>query len=232
MPDGYMNPEELGGAQGTADPPKAARDHSTIQFPYMDLDAAVEVVRLMRDRGGSTAFSRDQLAALLGHAVKSGTFQAKLHAARMFGLAEGSAGKFKVSQLGFDTVDSDPTRASAGKAEAFLRVPLYRRTYDEYRGKTLPSRPHGLERVFIEFGVAPKRGGNARLAFERSARQAGFFQHGDDQLVAPIITGQSEEVERAEKGSDLQSEAMPIEVPAPALARGHKLIEGTLSGTA
>jgi hypothetical protein len=231
MPDGYMNPEELNHEQeatdsaGMGETPKAAREQSKIQFPYMDLDAAVEVARMMRDRGGSTAFTKDQVAAALGHAVTSGAFAAKMHAARMFGLVEASAGRFKVTQLGFDSVDPDQARASAAKVEAFLRVPLYKRTYEEYRGKTLPSRPHGLERVFIEFGVAPKRGGNARLAFERSARQAGFYEHGDDRLVAPLITGSPEESARFEKGPDLDSDAA-ASVDIAVSARRHKLIEG------
>jgi|SRR5271166_1209356 len=227
MPDGYMNPDELGREQDTTDKaetPKAAREQSKIQFPYMDLEAAVEVARVMRDRGGNSTFTRDQLAAMLGHGVMSGTFAAKMHAARMFGLVEGSAGRFKVSQLGFDVVDPDHARASSARAEAFLRVPLYKRTYEEYRGKTLPSRPHGLERVFIEFGVAPKRGGNARQAFERSARQAGFYEHGDDRLVAPLIMG-AEEAERFEaRPEDLKPE--PPSTHMPVLARRHQLIEG------
>jgi hypothetical protein len=140
-------------------------------------------------------------------------------------LVEASAGRFKVTQLGFDSVDPDIARASAAKAEAFLRVPLYKRTYEEYRGKTLPSRPHGLERAFIEFGVATKRGGNARLAFERSARQAGFYEHGDDRLVAPLITGKSEETDRFESGPELEAtETASLETPVS--AQRHKLIEG------
>jgi hypothetical protein len=222
-----MNPNELGFEQDTADTaerPKATREQSKIQFPYMDLAAAVNVARLMRDRGGSAPFTKDQLAAALGHAVTSGALAAKLHAARLFGLVEVNAGRFKVTQLGFDAVDPDHARANTAKVEAFLRVPLYKRTYEEYRGKTLPSRPHGLERVFVEFGVAPKRGGNARLPFERSARQAGFYEHGDERLVTPLITGQPEEAEKFEKGSDLGSETIPIQ--APPSAPRHKLIEG------
>jgi hypothetical protein len=222
--DGYIRPEELGREQDTVETPKATREQSKIQFPYMDLNTAVDIARVMRDRGGSTAFAKDQLAAALGHEVTSGALAAKMHAARLFGLVEFNAGRFTVTQLGFDSVDPDNTRASSAKVEAFLRVPLYKRTYEEYRGKTLPSRPHGLERVFIEFGVAPKRGGNARLAFERSARQAGFYEHGDDRLVAPLITGHPEEADRFEKGADLESETVSVQIPAS--ARRHKLIDG------
>ena len=81
-----------------------------------------------------------------------------------------------------------PGREDAAKATAFLNVPLYKRTYEEYRGRTLPPRPHGIEHAFVQFGVAPKQKDKARQAFERSARAAGFFPNGsDDRLVAPIV---------------------------------------------
>lgn len=175
--DGYMDPDSVSPgnaspAPDAAQPEKATRDQSTIQFPYMDLETAVEMAKVMRDRGGNTLFSKDQLAAAMGHAVTSGAFAAKIHAGRMFGLIDNpTPGRFRVTQLGFGAVDPDVTRAKAAKAEAFLKVPLYRKTYEEYRGKTLPSRPHGLERVFIEFGV--------RRAQARHKRAIGFRAVGE-----------------------------------------------------
>jgi hypothetical protein len=232
MLDGYEEPaheQEGTDSADASESPTSTRAQSRIQFPYMDLDAAIDVARKMRDRGGSTAFTKDQIAAALGHSVTSGAFATKMHAARMFGVVEAGAGRFKVTQLGFDAVDPDEARASAARVEAFLRVPLYKRTYEEYRGKTLPSRPHGLERVFVEFGVAPKRGGNARLAFERSARQAGFYEHGDDRLVAPIVS--SAETPRT---AELAATIEPITSKATAVTYAsvlkgpgrHHLIEG------
>ena len=38
-------------------------------------------------------------------------------------------------------------------------------------------------------GVSSKQTSRARQAFERSANDAGFFQHGMDRLVMPIISG-------------------------------------------
>jgi hypothetical protein len=219
-----MHPDDLGQGQSEAETPKRTREYSTIQFPYMDLDSAVGVTRAMRDRAGSTLFSKDQLAAALGHAISSGAFAAKLHAARMFGLIELTGGGVRVTQLGFDAVDPDAARAKAARVEAFLSIPLYRRTYEEYRGKALPARPHGLERVFIEFGVAPKRGGNARLAFDRSARQAGFYESGDDRLVAPLLTSHPDEAEKAEVTIDPEPKVKSDETLVH--SHQHKLIQG------
>jgi hypothetical protein len=75
----------------------------------------------------------------------------------------------------------------AQKISAFLNIPLYRKVYDKYRGNQLPPRPHGLEQAFIQFGVPPKQGANARYAFDRSAQQAGFFENSRDRLVEPIV---------------------------------------------
>ncbi|MDP9164273.1 MAG: hypothetical protein M3N06_09295, partial [Pseudomonadota bacterium] len=58
---------------------------------------------------------------------------------------------------------------------------------DEFRGKQLPPRPHGLEAAFVNFGVSPKQKERARSAFDKSARAAGFFPNGnEDRLVEPF----------------------------------------------
>jgi hypothetical protein len=51
-------------------------------------------------------------------------------------------------------------------------------------GYTLPGAAP-LEKFMREVGVSPKQTGKARQAFMRSARQAGFFAHGEDRLVKP-----------------------------------------------
>jgi hypothetical protein len=67
-----------------------------------------------------------------------------------------------------------------------MRVPLYSAVYDKYKGQKLPPMK-ALEREMAALGVAAKQADKARQAFERSARQAGFFEAGDDRLVRPKI---------------------------------------------
>jgi hypothetical protein len=225
MPDGTIISEMLH-ADDSVNQATAVRGTSKIQFPYFDLDEAISVARVMRDAGGNALFSRDQLAAALKHPSNSGAFSAKLQAAKLFGLTEYVGGKIRVTQLGFDILDTE--RARSARVEAFLTVPLYRRAYEEYRGKTLPARPHGLERAFVDLGVLPKRGQNARWAFERSARQAGFFDRGEDRLVAPIVNEQTEATTEAPSASS------PIAPPSQptkrenVVSQRHLLIDGLL----
>ena len=165
---------------------KTARNASTIGFPYQDLETGISVARTMLDAGG-VPLTRDQLAGAMKLAAGSGNFVLRVSTARQFGLIENKDGKYQPTDLGFSIVDTDEKRVRAAKTESFLTVSIYRRIYDEFGGRQLPPRPHGLEQSFIQFGVAPKQKDKARHAFDRSAKQAGFFAHGEDRLVEPVI---------------------------------------------
>jgi hypothetical protein len=168
---------------------KPTREASTIQFPYRDLAAGVSVAQVMIDAGG-VALTTEQLAGVMGLQAGSGNFVMKVATARIFGLVANVAGKYELTDIGFAIVDGkDEKRQRQARAEAFLKVPLYKRAYDEFRGKQLPPRPHGLEQAFVRFGVSAKQKEAARLAFDKSAGQAGFFSAGQDRLVEPIIAG-------------------------------------------
>jgi hypothetical protein len=211
--------------------PLPGREQSTIQFPYMDLETAMSVASAIL-RGGGVAVSRDQLAGLMNQSASGGNFVQKVAAARLFGMISFNGGKYELTDLGFNILDSDETRQKTARKEAFLNVQLYRKTYEEFRGKQLPPRPHGLEQAFIKFGVVPNQKTNARLAFDKSALQAGFFGAGQDRLVEPIIGGPSStERSRAVVAEiDLTDEDHP-----PATIRGkpnlsglHPFIQGLL----
>jgi hypothetical protein len=179
-----------------ARPVKRLHAKSEISFPYMDMDAAVSVARAMLDAGG-VALTREQLAGVMNLSVGSGNFVTKVATARMFGLIANKQGKYELTNLGFEIVDDAEKRHRKARCDSFLTVPLYRRVYDEFRGKQLPPRPYGLEQAFAKFGVPAKRAGTARIVFERSARQAGFFNAGSERLIEPIIGGASSAERRA-----------------------------------
>jgi hypothetical protein len=157
----------------------------------------------------------------MGQASGSGSFNMKVNTARTFGVLDSSGGKYQLTELGFEIVD--PARQREAMIAAFLNVDLYRRTYEEFKGKRLPPRPHGLERAFQTFGVAPKQTANARLAFEKSARMAGFFPNGDeDRLVMPFGIASAPEPNSPE---DIVATlgGTPVAAPAPAKSAGKPL---------
>ncbi|MDZ4693429.1 hypothetical protein [Terricaulis sp.] len=166
------------------------RDQSSIQFPYVDLDETIKLAGAMLARGG-VPLDRDQLASAVGQVPNSGAFGAKVAAARMFGIIESNQGKYALTPLGFDILET--SRAPAAKAEAFLNVPLYKRMFEEFRGRQLPPRPAGLEQAMVSLGVAKKQKERARQTFDRSARTAGFFSTAaEDRLVQPVVFATSD----------------------------------------
>lgn len=158
------------------------RERSKIGFPYCDLDDAVAVAKAIFQNGGQQG-TTDQLAAWLKHEnVESGTFKIKVLAARMFGVIRTNADAVLLTDLGSQIVD--PQTEPAARAQAFLRVPLYRAIYEKYKGRMLPG-DAALEAEMITLGVAAKQKARARQGFQRSAEQAKLFAQGKDRLVLP-----------------------------------------------
>jgi hypothetical protein len=81
---------------------------------------------------------------------------------------------------------TDPGRARAARAEAFLKVALFAKVYENFKGSPLPP-PAALERAMISYGAGPKVAKNARQVLMRSAQQGGYFELKQDRLIAPVI---------------------------------------------
>lgn len=209
---------------------KRQHEMSSIGFPYMSLDAGIAIARAVLDAGG-VPLSREQLAGVMGSSSGSGTFLMKIAAARTFGLINYVQGKYELTNLGFSIVDSDEKRQRAARAESFKTVPLYRRVYEEFKGKQLPPRPLGLEQAFVKFGVAPKQANYARLAFDKSAQQAGFFAAGPDRLIEPIMGAAPADRNRPtadENDGDSERGRPIVKNTAPVASELHPFIQGLL----
>lgn len=173
-----------------AEQPKDAekRQMSTIAFPYLDLDTAVEVANAMYKTRGHSAMEAHELAATMDQTL-SGAFRLKTGTARIFGLTEKEGrDATRLSDIGLRIIE--PATEKQARAQAFLAVPLYHAIYENYKGQRLPP-PKALEREMERLGVSNKQTDKARQAFERSARQAGFFAKGEDRLVKPHFDGEA-----------------------------------------
>ena len=195
---------------------------SAIQFPYGDLNDAVEVAHAMYANAGSSGGSWEQLAGWLGYnSASSGAFRNKVATARIFGLTETKSGGAMLTQLGQQA--ADPARERAARSTAFLNVPLFRAIYENHRGITLPP-DGGLEQEMMALGVSPRQKERARQIFQRSADQAGFFAYGRNKLVMPV----AEILDSRASGQDGASQfprTSVAEDPEP-LPRTHPLIAG------
>ncbi len=165
-------------------PADTGHTRSTIDFPYNDLDAAVEVARGVHNAGG-TACDSEQLAAQLKMEASGGGFRQRIGGAQTFSLVSYErGGRITLTELGRAVIDSEKERAA--RMNAFLSVPLYSKVYDEFKGSQLPP-PPALERAITAMGVGTKVADRARQVMMRSAKQAGFFDQSSDRLVKPSI---------------------------------------------
>jgi hypothetical protein len=211
---------------------KRTREVSTIGFPYSDLDDGISVASALLGAGGVPC-DVDQLAAAMKHTPSSGTFRQKIATARMFGLIETVQNKYQLTPLGFAITDAN--RQKAARADAFLNVPLYRKVYDTFRNQQLPPRPVALERTFIGYGVSHKQANRARVAFDSSAQQAGYFdQGGRDRLVRPPVgsavpNGSVNSQEATNEPAPPKDRDKPLPPPPPGGGGGyHPFILGLL----
>jgi hypothetical protein len=174
--------EAVSAAAALKEPTRDVREMSTIDFPYMALDSAIEVARAIYSRCGFGTCDQDELAAEMGQTL-SGAFRQKTSAARTFGLtSKDGRSAFILTDLGKRIVSPENERAA--KVEAFLSVPLYSQIFEKFRGHNLPP-SKALEREMETLGVSGKVTDRARQSFEKSAQLAGFFDSGKERLVRP-----------------------------------------------
>jgi hypothetical protein len=148
------------------------RERSLIEFPYTDLERTVELARALHATGGQAKIDLTQLAVALDQSAMSGTFRAKLSAAKMFGLINVEHGTVSLTSLGLKIIDE--TTSGSARVEAFLCVALYREMFDRYNGYALPP-PAAIERQMETLGVPRKQKERARQVFSTSANDAGFI---------------------------------------------------------
>src|SRR5258708_1324737 len=160
------------------------RQRSTISFPYTDLGTGIELAIAIHSHVGLGDCGEDQMAAWTDQSPKSSAFREQIRVARMGNLLEIDGGKYKLAELGRAIVD--PNQAREAKARAFLNVPLFGAVFEKYRGGVLPPAA-ALERDMVGLGVSGKQKDRARQVFEKSAEQAGYFEHGKNRLVMPAI---------------------------------------------
>jgi len=163
---------------------EGGQERSRIEFPYTDVENAQEIVRGVHEVGG-TSCTYEQLAAHLGAEPKGGGFRIRVNGAKTYGAIDYErGGTIRITDLGFRLIDADQERAA--RVDAFLKVPLYSKVYEEFKGRQLPPQA-ALERMLRTFGVGAKVADRARQVMLRAARQAGFMDLQADRLTLPPI---------------------------------------------
>ena len=163
-------------------PEQAERVRSSIAFPYIHLEASIDLARMAYTLGEGSSCGWGQLAESLHQAPKGGRFRQKLISARTFGLLEYENGRVSLTPLGKQCIDTDADKKS--REQAFLTAPLFSAMFARLEGQTMPA-PDRIEHKMAALGVPPKQTSRARQAFMRSARDAGFFDGDLNRMTKP-----------------------------------------------
>jgi hypothetical protein len=180
-------------------PEERKRFRSEIEFPYTDLESAVDLAQTLHSRAGTSA-ALEELAAWMNQSVTGGTFRTRIGAARMFGLIETGQGQATLTQLGRGVIDKFGNERAA-RIEAFLNVELFRAIYDQNKGNPLPP-PPAIERQIEGLGVSPKQKERARQTFMKSAQYAGFIDASTGRLIKPGIPSEPPKGEQSPEGAE------------------------------
>lgn len=218
MPSAEQMPEVEAASEQNAEAgaEDSALGRSTIKFPYLDQNDAVEIAQSVHATSGNNC-ERDQLAGHLNVSAKGGAFGMRLVTARLFGFIATSGSTVSLTQLGQRVID--PQHEKSARAESFLLVPLYRAVYEEYKGAMLPGNT-ALESAMERLGVAPKQKDKARQVFQRSATQAGYFAYGTNRLVAPAMKSGEVKAADAEAANVTDGQNPPPQPPPPSGPQG------------
>jgi hypothetical protein len=193
-------PEESANTDPLADASEETqRGRSTIEFPYLDLDNSIEVVKAVH----SVEVDRcewNQLATKLNVSGEGGGFRQRMIAAKVYGLLTYERGQVMLTDLGIRA--SDPAHEKKARFEAFMVVPLFKQLFDRLNGQPLPPIA-AIERMAEGLGVAPKQKDKARQVFQRAAKQAGLFDLASDRLsIPPGLNGGNAKSAQAQTGQE------------------------------
>lgn len=108
--------------------PKAGR----YEFPFFDLDFAIEKLRQYYEVVKTDETSREVVAEALGMAVRGGGFAYLISSMEKYGLIQTGGGKVTITKLGKSILYGEPLEVEQAKREAVTNVKLFRELHEQY----------------------------------------------------------------------------------------------------
>jgi hypothetical protein len=182
--------------------------HRSPGYPLFDLGRAIEKTKVIYDKERRSATSSDVIASHIGYSAAKGLGGRAVSALRQYGLIEETAGKYRISELGYTLVhfDHDSDEWLDSVADAARRPTLFRELAEAY--------PDGLP------SDATLRGDLLKRGFNPSA-------------IPEVITVFRDSMSLAEQGNIVHNETreMPMQVAQLTPAQPAKTQSGLPLGT-
>lgn len=188
-----------------------------IEYTNRTFSSALELAEAIYDCGGSCSM---EVAAHKLNLKVTGSFRALIASASKFGLIQMKSGTvsitdaFKGMHLSYDEKEKQSLYI-----DAFLKAPLYRKLYTNFKGKTIPV--DIFEKMLIkDYGVSGTAGA-AASNFIKGGQQLGFIKDNqvlpvDEGNLLPITDGNEKKDSKSKTANKGESKTVNAKTPPPA----------------
>jgi hypothetical protein len=156
-------------------------------YPQVSLEQALSIAQEIKAKNAGNAWATEDVAAAVGRSSKTNEFYYLTAASRDFGLSEGTRNTAQISltELGRRAVYArSPEEELAAKKEAFLRVAIFKRVLEYYKGSDLPEMKYLGNTLEREFGLAPEYHEEFSRLFRENCQYLGITAGQEDIPVA------------------------------------------------
>ncbi|MGI8654340.1 MAG: hypothetical protein ACR2LC_03895 [Pyrinomonadaceae bacterium] len=187
-------------------------------FPAVSLEEALKIPYAIKEKNGGNPWATDQVANAVGLKVKNTDFFYLAGSAVSYGITLGGwkADKIEITELGKEIVYApDSTAEKIKKIEAFLKIEVFRKVLDHYKGSNLPEMKYLGNTLERDFELPPETHEEFSKQFRKNCEyigiESGFTtsihdgQGANDQVQQDILLATPTTVTLAEppKGSNL-----------------------------
>ncbi len=127
-------------------------------YPRAKLEEALRIPTILKDKNGGNPWPPSDVAAAVGLSVKNNDFFYMAAASRDFGLTEGSRDSDQISltEAGRQLVYAESKEAEEARLrEALLKVEIFRKVLEYYKGANLPEMKYLGNTLVREFDLDP-----------------------------------------------------------------------------
>ncbi|MCK1479915.1 hypothetical protein IVB27_35540 [Bradyrhizobium sp. 197] len=159
-------------------------------YPRMTLEQALKIPSALKNNNGGNPWPPEDVANAVGLSVKNTDFFYLAAASRDFGFTEGGRDSQMISltEPGRDVVyAANKDEEKVALTSALLKVEIFRKVLDYYKGANLPEMQYLGNTLSREFGLDPSLHEEFSRLFERTApisvSAPALLQTSDDQMM-------------------------------------------------
>jgi len=173
---------------------KPAKAKSKWLFPRATLEQALEVATALKVHNGGNPWETDEVRKAVGTVGSGNAWFYLTAASRDYGLTSGTRDtpKIQLEDLGREIVYApNPDAELALKKQAFLRIEVFKKVLDYYKGSNLPEMKYLGNTLTKEFGLDPETHDEFAKIFRENCAYLGI----ESGVTATAPTGEQGEAE-------------------------------------